>query len=181
MSNFDIYQNSNYNFDRTPKKTLILRWSPDGTNYKDIDLSLTEPLKIDCLSDVYLDNFTTYHSNASDIFHTPEASAFVLNINEFNIQSNVAGKINYNSSGKRTTDNMNHIFNNIVIPSDALSRNSNASYTRSHKSKKMNYICSINPTTISKVTGKVTDLDGQDIFANASEMFLAEFVFVARK
>lgn len=181
MSTFDIYQNSNYNFDRTPKKTLLLRWSPEGADTKNIDLSLTEPLKIDSLSDVYLDNFTTYHSNASDIFHTPEASAFVLNINEFNIQSNVAGKINYDSSGNAISDNMNHIFNNIVIPSDALSRTTNASYTRSHKSKKMNYICSINPTTISKITGKVTDLDGRAIFSNASEMFLAEFVFVARK
>ena len=180
MSTFDIYQNSNYNFDRTPKKTLLLRWSPDGSN-QNIDLSLTEPLKIDSLSDVYLDNFTTYHSNASGFFNTPEKSAFVLNINEFNIQTNVAGKINYNSSGNVISDNMNNIFNNIVIPSDALSGVTNASYTRSHKSKKMNYICSINPTTISKITGKVTDLDGQAIFNNASDMFLAEFVFVARK
>jgi len=174
MGDFDIYQNSGYNFDRTPKKTLIVRWHSGGADKKTIDLSLTEPLKIDVLSDVYLDNFTTFHNASNDpIFNAPAKSAFVLNINEFNTQSNVAGEDN---------DKRKDIFNNIVIPSDALTNNSADTVTKSHKSKKMNYICSINPTTFTKITGKITDLNGGDIFGvSTNDMFLAEFVFVARK
>ena len=173
-SGFDTYMNSGYNFDRTPKKTLLIRWHSSVGDQKTIDLSLTEPLKIDVLSDIYLDNFTTFHNSSADAtFNTPAKSAFVLNINEFNTQSNVAGGDN---------DKRKDIFNNIVIPSDALTNNSADKVTKSHKSKKMNYICSINPTKINKITGSITDLDGGNIFGgNASDMFLAEFIFVARK
>ena len=170
-SGFDMYMNSGYNFDRTPKKTLLVRWN-SASDFKTIDLSLTEPLKIDVLSDVYLDNFTTFHENSSGKFITSKESAFVLNINEFNTQSNVAGEDN----AKRKD-----IFNNIVIPSDALTNLTKNKVTKSHKSKKLNYICSVNPTKISKITGSITDLDGDGIFYHANDMFLAEFVFVARK
>ena len=45
----------------------------------------------------------------------------------------------------------------------------------------MNFVCSINPTTITKITGSITDLNGSNIFKNVdTDMFLAEFVFVAR-
>ena len=38
------------------------------------------------------------------------------------------------------------------------------------------------PTKINKITGKITDLNGGDIFGSSTnDMFLAEFVFVARK
>ena len=176
-SGFDTYMNSGYNFDRTPKKTLIVRWHSTGADQTTINLDLYEPFKIDTLCDVYLDNFTTFHNAKTDIsFTAPAKSAFVLKINEFNIQSNVAG------NGDPTSENRQNIFNNIVIPADALSNNSTDTITKSHKSKKMNYICSINPTTINKITGSITDLDGGAIFGgNANDMFLAEFVFVARK
>jgi len=173
-SGFDTYMNSGYNFDRLPKKSLLVRWHSSGSDQKTIDLSLNEPFKIDALSDIYLDNFTTFHNASGDAeFNTPAKSAFVLNINEFNIKTNVAGKDN----SKRKD-----IFNNIVIPSDALTNNTADTITKSHKSKKMNYICSTNPTTFTKITGKITDLNGENIFgANTNDMFLAEFVFVARK
>ena len=177
MSDFNVFQNSRYNFDRTPKKTLIVRWHSNHTDQTTINLDLFEPFKIDTLCDVYLDNFKTFHSVAALVpFNTPAQSAFVLKINEFNIQSNVAG------NGDPTSENRQNIFNNIVIPADALSNNATNTVTKSHKSKKMNYICSINPTIIEKITGSITDLDGQPIFSgNINDMFLAEFVFVARK
>ena len=173
-SGFDTYMNSGYNFDRLPKKTLLVRWHSSGSDQKTIDLTLTEPFKIDTLCDVYLDNFTTHHTDkTSPAFTTPQKSAFVLKINEFNIRSNVAGN----------DDKRNNIFNNIIIPSDALSLALPFNnITRSHKSKKMNFVCSINPTTITKITGSITDLNGSNIFKNVdTDMFLAEFVFVARK
>ena len=172
MSDLDIYQNSGYNFDRLPKKSLLVRWHSNNPDAKTIDLKLDEPFKIDTLCDVYLDNFTTFHSDTTISFNTASKSAFVLKINEFNIKSNVAGN----------DDKRNNIFNNIVIPADALTNNSASTITKSHKSKKMNFVCSINPTTLTKITGSITDLDGNPIFKNNnSDMFLAEFVFVARK
>ena len=84
-SGFDTYMNSRYNFDRLPKKTLLARWN--GTNdTKKIDLKLTEPFKIDVLSDIYLDNFTTFSLGVPPATDDSK-SAFVLKINEFNIQS----------------------------------------------------------------------------------------------
>ena len=97
-----------------------------------------------------------------------------VKINEFNIQSNVAG----NASGVTISDNRGYMFNNIVIPADSFY---NGSGVTSHKSKKMNYICSINPTTITKITGTVTDLDGGYMLPTQDDSFVAEFVFVARK
>jgi len=172
-SGFDMYMNSGYNFDRTPKKTLIVRWHSNDPDATTIDLELFEPFKIDTLCDIYLDNFTTFHSDETITFNNASKSAFVLNINEFNIQSNVAGK---------DDNKKKDIFNNIVIPADALTNNITSTITKSHKSKKMNYICSINPTTINKITGSITDLDGAAIFKDDNaDMFLAEFIFVARK
>ncbi len=168
-SGFDTYMNSGYNFDRIKKKTMLVRWEPSSPNEKIINLELVEPFRLDVHSDIYLDNFTTYVKTAPAA--SSAISAFVLRINEFNIQSNVAG----NASGVTLTDNRGHMFNNIVIPADSFD-----SGVTSHKSKKMNYICSINPTTITKITGTVTDLDGGNMFTNASDSFIAEFVFIAR-
>lgn len=173
-SGFDTYMNSGYNFDRLPKKTLLIRWHSSGSDQKTIDLTLIEPFKIDTLCDVYLDNFTTHHTSKSTPTNSMETSAFVLNINEFKIKTNIASNI---------SANMSPCFDNIIIPADAISARTNDNFTRTHKSKKMNYICSINPTTITKITGKITGLDGTTaMFTNSSDdMFLAEFVFVARK
>jgi hypothetical protein len=103
-----------------------------------------------------------------------DTSFFVLNINEFNIKTNIASN---------SLENNSPCFNNILIPADAISARSNAEITRTHKSKKMNYICSINPTILTKITGSITGLDGTTaMFAgDANDMFLAEFIFVARK
>mgnify|MGYP001204439158 FL=1 len=57
-----LYQNSNYNFERRERKTLIIDsinnqlTSSSGT----FTTQLTEPLIIDKLSDVYLESFTTF-------------------------------------------------------------------------------------------------------------------------
>ena len=175
--------NSNYNFDRIPNKNLILRWN-GSTSDTEIDLTLVEPFKIDTLCDIYLDNFTTYHGiigNPADHidFSSEEMNAFVLNINEFNIKSNIAGTITSSS------DDTNSLFNNIIIPvegSDLLNYDGTNIVRRTHKGRKMNYVCSINPTKISKITGSITNLNGGPIFnQDSNSSFIAEFVFVKRK
>ena len=152
-----LYQNSNYSFERRERKTMIL----------EIDLSagentfsekLIEPLIIDKLSDIYLDSFTT----SSCVQSTKALIAFVLTINEFNNKNN---------------SNNSKIFNSIIIPneeSDALSVQAKV-----HKGKKMNYICSINPTKLRTITGKIQSPDGVAMFSDVGR-FIAEFIIVAR-
>ena len=151
---FDVFQNSGYINKRNRKRTLIVDVSDDndenhlggGTEFK---IDLFEPLIIDKHSEVYLDNFLSFNSN---IGQTPATSAFLLKINEFNMNSNVASSVN-NSP----------IFNSLVIPNEHKSVTNNHSAIV-HKGKKFNYVCDINPQKIHSISGKVTDLSGDPIF-----------------
>jgi hypothetical protein len=153
-SGFDVFQNSGYTNKRNRKRTLIVDVSDSdaenhlggGTEFK---VDLFEPLVIDKHSEVYLDNFLSFNSN---IGQTPATSAFLLKINEFNMNSNVA------SSGDNGT-----IFNSLIIPNEHKSVTNNHSAVI-HKGKKFNYVCDINPQKIHSISGKVTDLSGHPIF-----------------
>ena len=152
-----LYENSGYQFERRERKTLILDVSI-GTD-KTFSKELYEPLRIDKLSDIYLDSFTTYKALGNANINR---MAFVLGIDQFNINSN---------------SNLGNIFNKIIIPNDA----SSATETRVHKGKKMNYICSINPETLRTISGTITDLSTNSAASFASgSRFIAEFVIIAR-
>ena len=165
-----LYQNSNYSFERRERKTIIIDsinndlTSSGGT----FTTELTEPLIIDKLSDVYLESFTT---NNCIINTKTKNMCFLLDIEEFNINSNSA----FNAS-KNSTDGT-YSFNRIVIPNEY---GSGTTGTHIHKSKKLNYICSINPTRISSINGKVTNLDNEPIFHVSPNRFILELVIVAR-
>ena len=152
-----LYENSGYQFERRERKTLILDVSI-GTAIP-ISETLHEPLRIDKLSDIYLDSFTTFNATKND---TSPKIAFVLGIDQFNINSNSIKD--------------SKLFNKIIIPNDATSN----SEARVHKGKKMNYICSINPETLTTITGSITDLAGSKSFADSDGRFIAEFVIIAR-
>jgi len=169
-----LYQNSNYNFERRERKTLII----DSVNNELSNASgrfttvLTEPLIIDKLSDVYLESFTT--SNCSINTKTKDM-CFLLDIEEFNINSNSAFNASKSASGVLLSNNGTYSFNRIVIPNESDS----STGTKIHKSKKLNYICSINPTRISSINGKVTNLDNGPIFGGGGR-FILELVIIAR-
>ena len=153
-SGFDVFQNSGYTNKRNRKRTLILDVSDDNADNHlgggtEFNIKLFEPLVIDKHSEVYLDNFLSFNSN---IGQTPATSAFLLKINEFNMNSNVAS----------STDN-NQIFNSLIIPNEHKSVTNNHSAVV-HKGKKFNYVCDINPQKIHSISGKVTDLSGAPIF-----------------
>ena len=164
-----FYQNPGYQFERRNKKTFILRVDSDGTI--NFNKPLQEPLIIDRLSDIYLESFLTWHAatdangglNLDDDDNLSDRSAFVLKINEFNNQGN-------SSEG--------NTFNKIVIPHVIEAGKTN--YRKIHKSRKLNYICSMNPTTISSLSGTITGLDGTTNLCVSDDMFLAESVVVAR-
>lgn len=148
------YQNSGYQFERRNMKSLIVDVIDKQdkfplTNVSEFSVNLFEPLIVDKLSDVYLDNFTTYNSLLCD---KNERSMFSLRINEFNVNSNVA-----------SSDDGQNIFNHILIPNE----NDDVDNLHSvviHKGKKMNYVCQINPGKLTNITGKISSLDGTSMF-----------------
>lgn len=154
-----MFQNSGYHFERRLKKTLILdivdtsSVSPLSTA-TEFSIDLFEPLIVDNLSDIYIDSVSTYNSLLCD---TSNRTAFSLNINEFNVNSNVAST----SSGQQ-------IFNKIIIPNEHNDINDVHSVVI-HKGKKMNYVCSINPGKITKLSGKITDLGGNSMFSTTNK------------
>ena len=152
-SGFDMYQNSGYTNSRNRKRTLILDivGSTELGAGSEFNIQLFEPLIIDNQSEIYLDNFVTFNSMLAD---KPERSSFCLKINEFNLNSNVASN---------DTTSKQSLFNSIVIPNE--NRNATNFFTSvSHKAKKFNYICDVNPMTISSLSGTVTSLDNKPMF-----------------
>jgi hypothetical protein len=177
QNQMQTYQNSGYKNKRGKKKSLILDIR-DGTNLtqnvtdpatgstsnvlqgvskthltaaSEFNISLREPLIIDKHSEIYLDNLVTYNCNLSDIH---ENSAFCLKVNEFNIDTNVA-------SIDDTDENT--IFNSIVLPNENNDVN-NYFGAVVHKGRKFNYVCDINPCTISSLSGRLTNLNGNPAF-----------------
>jgi len=155
-----MYQNPGYQFERRDRKTLILDVADQGTdatnpltNASEFSVDLFEPLIIDKHSEIYLDSFLTHNSL---VCHTGDTMAFSLQINEFNVNSNVAST----ASGQNT-------FNRIIIPNEHNSTDDVFSCVI-HKGKKMNYVCSINPCKLSKITGKITDLGGNSMYTTST-------------
>ena len=151
-----LYQTTRKRFERVERKTLTLDVTiGTGTTFSE---TLIEPFKIDKLCDVYLDSFVTFKSKTNTV---AVHMAFLLEINEFSIHSN---------------SNKDDSFYKIVIPNTS----NNAAGTHIHKGKKFNYICSINPTTLSSLNGTLTDLAGATMGNDSDFRFIAELVFVPR-
>ena len=160
-----LYQNTNYSFERRERQTLIIDHII-GTTISKITLPLYEPLIIDRLSDIYLDSFTTWNAFAG----TSARVLFVLSIDEFNLNSNS----NKYSTGTTPTPS----FRKIIIPNEA----ADIEKVVVHKGKKMNYICSINPTKLNQLTIQLTDLSSPPatMFNDTNGRIFVEFIIVAR-
>ena len=145
---------------RGPTSTVLTANNKDLTKTGEFSISLPQTMKVDAICEVYLDSFITFNGDVADI---PEKSAFLLKIDQFNI--NTMG-----ASDQNRDQETGHIVNDkysgrIVIPNENRSVE-NYLTTTTHKSKKLNYICDILPSHISKVSGSITNLDGNPIFAS---------------
>ena len=206
-----LFQNQGYQFERRKTKTLLLDVSSDIAEAMDENFSvkLVEPLIIDTLSDVYLDSFTTFNALVNTD-GTGKNMGFTFKINEFNINSNVGNNLDktavlpesYTDSagqdipnprgGEKSIDSRK--FNTIFIPN---SSSTTEQSTVLHKSKKFNYICSINPGKLTTLSGSIFDAgkvedgtattphyDTPFIAAGATgkaSRFIAEFTIVSRE
>jgi hypothetical protein len=164
------YLNTGYTDKRTKRQTLVLDVTI-GTNIT-FSVTLQEPLIIDSLSDVYLDSFTTFKTkNKLTNFSTssppynyfqPSSLFYLLEIEQFNVRTN-------------TNDPL--FKDKIIIPNES----TDDAKTFNHMSRKMNYICSINPTTLEDITGSIMNLESITIGTHSSTRFIAELVIVSRE
>lgn len=157
-----FYQNPGYQLERRERKSFILKVTTGSTGV--FNVRLQEPLIVDRLSDIYLENFTTFHANSTiNPGASVDSSAYVLKIDQFNHQGN-------------STESFT--FNKLIIPNEITA--GTLTPRKIHKGKKLNYIASINPSTLSNITGTITDLRGTTTMFAGNDMFLAEFVIIAR-
>ena len=144
------YHNTNYMNNREKKIPLTIDIEETNGNQKGLSNSagfsvdLIEPLIIDELSDIYLDSCLTKNTKVAN---TPDNMAFVIKIDQLNINSR-SNNSTINGGFLIPNENTDYQNHNISVP---------------HKSKKMNYICSINPTKLSQLTGTITNLAGEPI------------------
>ena len=99
-------------------------------------------LKIDRIYDVYIESITTFNILPNT---TKNRMAFILEINDWNINNNA---------------NLTSVSRSIIIPNEATAANQ----TQTHKAKKLNYLTHLTPDTISTISGRISFLNGENIF-----------------
>ena len=144
-----------YNSSGVPSSNPVLSGSFTSAVYGSdpgtFTFTLQEPLQIDKMSDVFLDNFSLSNAsfNASD---TPSQYGVVLKIDQ--LKQNVVSN--------------NQLINNgefIVVNSSSdpkISTNPRPTFYET-KSKKFNYLGVIQPGRYKTITGKLSDLDNKSI------------------
>ena len=104
----------------------------NGDNFT-FSVKLHNPLHIETISDIYLDNIYTYDTKSQQ----SDDSVYLLYIEEFDISS----------------------YSNVSEYSDKIIISNETSGTENHvvhKSRKMNYVSTILPKTIHSLTGSIT-------------------------
>jgi hypothetical protein len=160
-----MYQNTIYRNEREHRKTLILDiGNTEGltTTNHTFTSDLQDIFRIDEISEVYLDSFTTYGTLRN--YDASENIGFLLSIDEINTPTN---------------SNNNTSFQKIFIPN--LDDAGGATSSVQHKSKKMNYIGTINSCDISSISGSFTLMDGTTAITDTNSRFIAELVFVKQR
>lgn len=155
-----IFENTDYVFNRRETHSLVIDVEC-GTTVT-FDKSLIEPLIVDKQSDVYLDSLSTFHCLTNN---SKAEIGFLLSLDNFPI---------------KTVSNNSTINRSLYIPNEQ-NTTGDPSISKSHKGKKLNYICTINPTKITKVSGKLTLLDGSTTpFADTDGRFVLDLAIIPR-
>ena len=164
-----FYEHTNY-VNETLKNMTVTIVVKDFTDFTHWTVNFPEPIIVHKICDIYLDNIITHHVK---IKHTVNNKGFLLSIDEFNIKNNVA------TSATETRTFKDKLF----IPNDHSSTSATADLTHTHKSKKLNFVSTIQPCKINTLSGSITILDGTHIWhdtTTSKHQFTAEFIFQFR-
>jgi hypothetical protein len=167
-----LFQHTNYKFDyRTNHSVLIDFKSSSDDSHADFtewSVNLSEDFIVDRVCDIYLDNITLCNTTHKNNGNLGEFSYFLLSVEQFNIKPSFSS----------TNQNFK---NKLIIPNDLST--TTESLSQIHKSKKLNYISTIQPTIINKINGTITSLEGNSIWFESStkpKRMIIEFVFQFR-
>ena len=160
-----MYENTGYRFTR--RKQHLLNVHISGVQASVLKtgktFQLQEPLIIDSQSDIYMDSFTTFNPGSAGSNANTGKQAFVMKIPEFNIRANSTDRYHYNA---------------IIVPNE----DSGGTNTHKvHKGRKMNFISTVNPMTLTSITVILTDLLGGSAFADNTHTVSIEFVIVSKE
>jgi len=160
-----MYQNTGYGFERQEMKSLTVYVDKDMTSDFTFSANLVEPLTIDKLCNIYLDNVILYNG----IVKTAN-TFFMIGIDQFKIDNTFAFQ------GGINTLNAN---NKVIIPNDITTADS----TSILKGKKFNFIGQINPTKLTTISGSITSVVKNASAAGtaftADGTLTMEFLFIA--
>ena len=173
------FTNNFYHYPRRAMKTIVIdSIGHDLVSDTNWSVIFKEPMFIDKLSDIHLDSITTYQAK-SNMYESSDCMGIILNINEFDINSNSASKATSVGTGKfvgshPTNESVpihDSHFNKIFIPNES----DNVHKVVVHKGKKLNYVATINPCSITQLNGSITNLADNTAFENVEQ----ESVFTA--
>jgi len=165
MNDFKLYENPGYRDTRTRKHNVSL-YIDGADKTASTTLQLQETLRIDSLSDVYLDSFVTNMAPMSAGIggtHT-HTEVFLLEVDEFNV---------------KCASNVARYQNKTIIPNT----NANAAatkYTIAHRATKFNYMGTINPCVLSSLTVKLTNNADPPVVLPKETAVWINFVIVAQ-
>lgn len=147
---FNYFENTGYRNERKRMHTIYLKTDTNShSQINAFECHLIEPLRIDKVSEVFLDYFLTYDIGTLQGSGNIDKQAFVMDVKEFNIQSK---------------SNKAILHAKMVIPNDDTA----GTGARVHKGRKMNYVATINPGVYHKFSGTITDLAGNSMFGSSA-------------
>jgi len=171
-----LYQHTNYKFDYRKNHSLLIDFKSSSddshADFTEWSINLSEDFIIDRVCDIYLDNITLCNTIDKNNGILGEFSYFLLSVEQFNIKPSFSS----------TNQNFK---NKLIIPNDLSS--TTESLSQIHKSKKLNYISTIQPTIINKINGTITSLEGNTIWhqgggggSTKQKRMIIEFIFQFR-
>lgn len=138
------FENTTY-LNKHKKKQILTIHSSSG----DFNVKLTEPLRIEKFSEIYLGTLVTFGKGSEHANNVANKQYFILKIDQFNLQQK---------------SNMQLFNNSIIIPNES----SSGTGVTAHKNKKNNYVGTIQPGVITNISGTLTDFVGGAILNNHS-------------
>ena len=154
----DLYESTQYNHS-SENKTILLDIS--GNTTTTFSKELTSKLILDEEYEIYFESITTFKTKVNTGLNDV---SFLLKFDDLNI------KVAHN------TTNQNLSANKILIPNNCSSNGG----TSVSKSKKMNFICSILPTNISKINFSLTNLNNETIFTTDDGRSIIELLCIPK-
>ena len=161
------YQTSGYKHPRETKKLLNIDITiGTGTTFSK---DLVEGFVIDSLSDIYIDSIITYKTKKNTSGHaTPVPTSLSFQPDQFFYLLEI------DQIPVKTHSNFSH--NKIVIANQTT--DDNASVVQ--KAQKYNHVGHIHPTTLTTISGSLTNIFNGPVGHHADSRILIELLFVSR-